>query len=212
MKIKFDRSPFKMKALRLITPERANELGVPAEAPVFCSPYVTHSRHCDQCMKDYGPLVYQVDRETVAQHWHQQAVSWRGNSTIGGIYVYLPEDRSQKWIYDEHLWIALATPRGPLRMGDDRGFQFEAITLKQIQIPQCYMCGVTIEHGTITQVDDYLWPQCEECTILNPLNPLHTNWKTHSTDWTFTMRDNKYISFQSTQRLTLPSNAGVIRR
>lgn len=85
-------SPLRIKTLRLITPELANALDIPAESPVFVSPYVTAKSHCDECDVDYTPLIYGVGHRTEAQHFCNN----------GGIY--LSGSITDQW--QEGSWIA----------------------------------------------------------------------------------------------------------
>lgn len=189
---KLTRSFLKIKNLRLVTPERANELGVPAECPVLCSPYVNTTNHCDVCNIDYKPLIYQVGQQTTAHHFCKQD---------GGIYVQDAQDVSSKWVYYKGLFQAVVIPHGPIRMGDDRGYQFQSITLKRIITPLCIHCAIPIDHGYLTQLlgssRHYYQPACERCRVDNEGN------------WTFTLRDGA-LHFSRTT-LQLPANAGVIR-
>lgn len=188
------RSFLKIKNLRLVTPERANELGVPAECPVLCSPYVIGAVHCHVCNIDYKPLIYQVGQQTTAHHFCKQG---------GGIYVQDAQDVSNKWVYYKGLFQAVVLPRGPIRMGDDRGYQFHSITLKRIITPQCTYCTTPIDHGYLAQLlgasYHYYEPACEQCKVGN-------EW-----DWAFTLRDGA-LHFSRTNALQLPANAGVLRR
>lgn len=56
------------KTLRLVTPERASALGIPAEAPVFVSPYVHLAVRCPNCVGTWAPLVYGFGRRTTSVH------------------------------------------------------------------------------------------------------------------------------------------------
>src|SRR3990170_2050023 len=67
------------KGLRLITPKLANELGIPAETPVFISPYLEESDTCSHCKIEYKPLVYPAGDIVNAHHWHKSS---------GGIYYF----------------------------------------------------------------------------------------------------------------------------
>ena len=73
--------------LRLITPEQAHTLGLPAEVPVSVSAYVPEGWRCDTCGATFTPLVYQTGHVTPSQHVHADA---------GGIYVYSRTDLSIK--------------------------------------------------------------------------------------------------------------------
>lgn len=88
-------SILKLKQLRLISPEHANELGIPAEAPVLVSPYISREGDCIICNVKYRPLMYQVGFTTKAHHTCKE--------NGGGIYTQLYEDESRKWVYTDGL-------------------------------------------------------------------------------------------------------------
>lgn len=67
----------RFKALRLITPEFANRLGVATESPVFVSPALNSKEKCSICDISYEPLIYQTEYQINSHHFHQ---------TRGGIY------------------------------------------------------------------------------------------------------------------------------
>lgn len=70
------------KHLNLITPEKAAELNIVAEAPIMVSPYVKNAEICPHCGAEYTPLIYSLRRVTRAQHFHNEFD--RGS----GIYVF----------------------------------------------------------------------------------------------------------------------------
>lgn len=131
----------KYKALKLVLPELANSYDIPAEAPVFISPYIVHKSHCYVCEADYSPLLYQIGRTTHAQH------TCKTNG--GGIYVRLASDHSGKWVYTNDLWDCIVHPHGPIRMGNDRGYQFESVTPHTFVTPQCHLCKQPLLKGTL---------------------------------------------------------------
>lgn len=146
-------SSYKVKALMLVTPERANELNIPAEAPVFVSPYVSDEGHCSQCHIRYTPLVYNIGHTTEAQHFCKQG---------GGLYVRTPEDNTNKWIYSDNLWHATVVARGPIRMGEDKGFTFKTVEPKKFLQPYCNMCTTPLHQGALRHQThtQYLVPVC----------------------------------------------------
>jgi hypothetical protein len=175
----------KHKALKLITPERANELDIPAEAPVFISPYVTKRRHCNFCHKDFSPLIYQVGQTTTAQHTCKTGG--------GGIYVRLSDDTSKKWIYYDYLWTAIVNPHGPIRMGNDRGYQYESVTPVRMAPPTCHSCRTPINEGdlfgkadtfNISDANLTLVAICKACIERRTYFP-HVHFGLWETDWTF---------------------------
>src|SRR3989344_4909723 len=91
------------KALRLITPERAQKVGIPAEAPVFVSPYISEAHRCSVCDKSFTPLVYQVGYTVDSQHFHDEN---------GGIYSSPTLDGSMKHLELNGGFIAVLEPLG----------------------------------------------------------------------------------------------------
>lgn len=76
-----EKKHFSFKQLRLITPERAQRLGIAAEAPVFISPYTIRDV-CGDCGVVYQPLIYHLGI-VKPHHFHEEEKDhWSG----GGIY------------------------------------------------------------------------------------------------------------------------------
>jgi len=88
------------KDLSLITQELANSLGIPAEAPVFTSPYLRQQLKCEDCGVEYKPLVYQTGYTVKAHHFHEDQ--------DGGIYYHPKEDRE----HGEIGWYTILEPIG----------------------------------------------------------------------------------------------------
>jgi hypothetical protein len=102
-------TPIYVKQLRLITPRKAGQLGITAEAPVFVSPVVSDHRCCSVCTHSYYPLVYQTGYEIVAHHWHE---------TDSGIYFYVVDDpHKADSIARQSGWIAYLEPLGDVVIG-----------------------------------------------------------------------------------------------
>lgn len=186
-------SILKLKQLRLISPEHANELGIPAEAPVLVSPYISREGDCIICNVKYRPLMYQVGFTTKAHHTCKEN---------GGIYTQLYEDESRKWVYTDGLFRAHVIPHGPIRMGDDKGYTFESVTVKRILPVHCiYNCGkvltegVLIDRVTTNAVRNGLYASCNECHDMS--------------DWRFRIWDDGRLTFS--MHITLPANAGITR-
>lgn len=95
------------KALRLISPEQANDLGIAAEAPVFVSSFINHAYPCEECGVTYTPMVYQTGYMAESQHFHQ---------TEGGIYscVNLESALRQTMQYRGIVFIGISEPIGQL--------------------------------------------------------------------------------------------------
>jgi hypothetical protein len=83
------------KHVSCLDPERASELGVPAEAPVFVSPTLRRAHECPTCGVTFTPLVYAPGHVTRAQHarpecpgifhWHRfPAYEARGPFILAG--------------------------------------------------------------------------------------------------------------------------------
>jgi len=145
LRLEANRTLVKYKALRLITPERANELDIPAEAPVLVSPYINLRQACFECHQEYSPLLYQLGQQTTAQHF----CKFSG----GGIYTidYSVMDRPDKWVSRRGLWMAQVIPHGPIRMGHDKGFTFHDVTPQKMLVPNCYVCNAPTIQGSLVQ-------------------------------------------------------------
>jgi hypothetical protein len=102
------KTPYYVKQLRLVPPERAASRGLQAEGPLFVSPYVEEPRRCDlpSCQAVYRPLSFQVGYITTAHHHH---------FNTGGIYVYL-----------------CARPRLPLLLGEQTGWSAHVDPLGEV--------------------------------------------------------------------------------
>ncbi|GEM_PF-2117744 len=74
-----------IKELRLVSPERAQELGLSAEGPVFISPGINESKICSVCGVEYTPLVYQKGYVISSHHFHSEKDPIK-NEEAGGIY------------------------------------------------------------------------------------------------------------------------------
>ncbi len=94
------------KVLKLIPPETANQLGIPAEAPVFVSPFIRGAETCRDCGTTFTPLVYQTGYEVTAQHFHERS---------GGIYFYStlsPAVVAARGMDNPYAWMGLVEPHG----------------------------------------------------------------------------------------------------
>jgi hypothetical protein len=121
------------KMLELITPDRANQLGIPAEAPVFISPYVDRGAYCPHCGIEYTPLVYEAGQIITAQHMHEDS---------GGIYHYGTLKKTPPIGSTHTRWVAEILPLGEkLEAGDSHGkgmdrttvYRSEAILITRIR-------------------------------------------------------------------------------
>jgi hypothetical protein len=116
------------KTLRLILPETANSLNIPAEAPTFISPVTSEPSVCRHCGITYAPLVYQTGQTTVAQHYHAKS---------GGIYfVCMPSTKRLKALLYTSGFIAFVQPLGPIateRLFTDVVGRSEAVRVIAIQ-------------------------------------------------------------------------------
>ena len=98
-----------VKYLRVIPPEQANALGIPAEAPVLVSPIVTGNL-CRYCGTHYQPLVYPLEGLVEAHHWHPSYLPSPGGiygcSTLRGLETSVVYSRTQflchMVLYDVH--------------------------------------------------------------------------------------------------------------
>lgn len=143
------------KALRLIVPEKAEQLGFPAEGPVFVSPNIDAADQCIICETVYTPLVYQVGLVVRSQHFHQ-------GGGIGGIYHI--DDRlpfNFTYIISSHPWIAMLKPFG--RRGDWRSEAVEVQSMKALCVDN--RCRLELNEGVVISFPaptrpDELFPLC----------------------------------------------------
>lgn len=127
------------KSLWLISPQKAAELGLPAEAPVFVSPYQWEIKQCS-CGAKYGPLVYGPGAPIEAHHFHDFAE--------GGIYFDKSINGPNQWdIYANGNWIAIIEPLGPV----DRD-RAKAVLVKQIMAVCAGSCHI-LEKGFLVGTD-----------------------------------------------------------
>jgi hypothetical protein len=138
----------RLKRLALIDPdhERAGEYG-PLEAPAFVSPYAKHCA-CMSCGNDFGPLFYQIGRETRSMH-------------CGPIFTFPP---TVGW--DTFVWTAAG------EQPDASRFKPLGIALDCLR---CVECSRTLAPdapaaGTVAfplarrnPTDRYLLPVCNRC-------------------------------------------------
>ena len=93
-----------LKNLRLVPAEATNDLGLPAESPVFLSPAVYAPHRCLLCPVTYGPLLYATGLVTTSQHYHE---------TKGGIYFLVRKEMSATTGLLHHSgWLAQIEPIG----------------------------------------------------------------------------------------------------
>lgn len=60
------------KSISLISAEVAQRLGLESEVPIFISPRTISKEICAECGQHYGPLLYQTNYVTQAQHFHDR--------------------------------------------------------------------------------------------------------------------------------------------
>jgi hypothetical protein len=88
----------------LVPAEAANQLGIPAESPVFFSPAVYAPHRCSVCPVTYTPLLYATGLVTRSQHYHQ---------TDGGIYFLVRKGISlTTGLFHHSGWLAQIEPLG----------------------------------------------------------------------------------------------------
>src|SRR5919198_1120867 len=94
------------KYLRLAPAERADELDIPAEAPVFLSPMVSAPQSCSICAVTYSPLLYAPGHVTYSQHYH---------GMDGGIYFLMRTETrftNTNSLFHPTGWLAQVEPIG----------------------------------------------------------------------------------------------------
>lgn len=100
------------KPLRLITPEIAQRFGMPAEAPVWVSPWISEAHICEYCQGKYTPLVYSPHSTIVAQHFHPDELELDVGSISGRGGIYFSRELSS--YHTSWGWVAECEPRGGL--------------------------------------------------------------------------------------------------
>lgn len=141
------------KALRLITPKLARDLGIEAEGPVFVSPVMRTSQECDECGSLFTPLVYQAGYTVKAHHFHE-----RSN---GGIYHYhYPSLRAERqdFFYTSswYGWFAALEPIGSISAGEFyQESRSQAVKVHSIRAwCQERHCLREMKEGVVVSADD----------------------------------------------------------
>ncbi|HCB23228.1 TPA: hypothetical protein DEP06_05415, partial [Candidatus Daviesbacteria bacterium] len=105
-----------IKPVRLVTPETAQKFGIPTEAPMWVSPWISEENCCPHCERTFTPLVYQPHSIVVAQHFHPDNLELDvGISGRGGIYF----SRALSTYHTSWGWVAECEPRGRITFYGD---------------------------------------------------------------------------------------------
>ncbi len=101
--------PLYYKYLKLITPDKARELAVLTEAPIFVSGYINRKERCPHCGLDYSPVVYQSGYIIASQHFSERC---------GGIFFHGARsvEEVDLNIENPYGWRAKVTPEGETHM------------------------------------------------------------------------------------------------
>lgn len=155
-----------IKGLRLITPQKAIELGIETEGPTFVSRSTGSKQMCYHCGVEFSALVYDVGAVTSAQHLHDD------NFKGGGIYyelvnrdrtdsvnIHKPGNIGSASIYG---WLARLEPIGDRILYKDpfgqlEGRSLEAATLELLAICMSRDCKDRIIEEGIAALDSK-WP------------------------------------------------------
>lgn len=121
------------KAVRCITPEAAAELGIPAETPVFISPYIRTPEDCPTCGATFSPLVYAPGHVTQAQHHF-----WR---CPGIWHVHAPRPAAAAWARNGCLRPQDVILRGRVRCRGDGDCDGSAAFWSQELFLRCWRCA-----------------------------------------------------------------------
>jgi hypothetical protein len=187
-----------VKQLRLITPRKAEKLGVRAEAPVFISPRTDKRRQCTLCPVVYTPIVYQTGQVTTAQHWHENE---------GGIYLYVINNaKFLEALCNQSGWIAQVETIGQIAInGSPTNLQGRAEAVRCLAISAWCQHQHTekayrnirghpphlITEGLIASDDTYDWPDSELLPVCAKTNLP----KYRRTPFAFHVRDG-FVFFQ----------------
>lgn len=125
------------KTLRLITPDVAQKLGIPAEAPVFISPHVIPGT-CSLCGRSYNPLVYQTGRVVDAHHFHKDELG------SGGIFWNIADSPPG---FIGAGWLAILSSVGKIVENPNASGRSEAVIVKRI----IAFCNVIPHEGEISE-------------------------------------------------------------
>jgi len=162
------------KLLKLVSHGVAIRQGLPVEAPVFVSPYVSKEAQCGQCDERVGPLMYAAGQEVTAHHFHFMS---------GGIYYH--EVNNNFWENEKQSlrgWIGILRPKG------DIDFQrAERVKVDQIKA-FCFDCREELEEGVVTGDGDGLHDMIPVCDLQK--HPIH------KAEYQFQIRDGQVLFSQ----------------
>jgi hypothetical protein len=114
-----------VKALRLVTPGAARQLGLAAtDAPVFVSPFHLRPQRCEDCGVTYTPLLYAPGLITTAHHFHR---------TSGDIYCGMVNSRCQAAQFGRSWgFVAFVELPGQVRLLESVFRRAEAVRISSI--------------------------------------------------------------------------------
>jgi hypothetical protein len=166
------------KTLRLVMPETALSLNIPAEVPTFVSPMVSNPNYCRYCGITYSPLTYQTGQITEAQHYHEGT---------GGIYFwYLPATKPVAGLVYNSGFLAFVEPIGriikqnPLNETIGRADAVQVIGIRAYCLHSRHRTPHALESGILATVSPdlnkqllpgQLLPHCEELQFTKNRHP-----------------------------------------
>lgn len=147
------------KALLLISPEKAQELGMRAEAPILVSPLIFQEKICQipNCGVRFTPLVYQVGYQVRAQHFHED------DGGGGGIYYYAVTG-PEAIIHNKDsvdYWFAMVEPS--LNSRGEFILRAEQVLVERI-LAYCSVCHRNVGEGLLSELlyTGQLYPICND--------------------------------------------------
>lgn len=156
-----ERKPATGYVVRLmpISPDHANRLGIPAEAPVFVATNDNEVHHCEGCGEDYPPTIYQAGYVLTDGHVEcspgpggfciqELPHNVRNQSPLMGYHDYEELDGDD--------WFAVVEPVGRVdarQQKDSYGNGYTTMRVEGIRVveifPFCQMRGVYVPNGTL---------------------------------------------------------------
>lgn len=140
-----------IKPLRLITPETAQKFGIPAEAPIWVSPWISAAYDCEHCRCTFTPLVYSPHSTVISQHFHPNSTELDIGSISGRGGIYFSRELSS--YHAAWGWVAECEPRGGLASFRDE-IMSEGAFVRGIHA-FCAFCSAedVLQNGYSTQVN-----------------------------------------------------------
>jgi hypothetical protein len=135
------------KVLDLISPEKAREIGIPAEAPVFVALFSNMPWQCRECDEVFKPIAFQTGHQVSFHHVHE---GWNG--MFRGIYYRLWSRNSSQ--LGNFGAVAILEPSRIIRGSEaDLEEQVESVEVKKIRL-YCFHCNPYIKWDPMKETFD----------------------------------------------------------